>query len=437
VSSSGIILDANDFFSHWFSSNLPSIVGNKLSEVLGVDEALLSEVFIACTDNSDLSSKRTILLPDVGGSPSLTVAAVPRGNGNAVVTVVDSSRRTSSDDDLARAHAASVRESERLKLLLAASVSFANATSGPELANLLADATRRSFRADSASVHLIEGGEFSLAGGHSPLAERWPAQAPPTGLRTMQLGKVLKIVDPGEAEPILPNVGIATVMQDSGVHSILVAPISDQKTPIGTVACYFTNRRTFDEQAEPLIRALSQQAAQVFTRLRLEEQLRRSAMLDEITGLPTRRLFEQQIHQDKPTTAVMFLDLDGFKKVNDDLGHATGDHLLSLVAQRLRAIFRRTDSIARYGGDEFVAIIDATTHDEALTVAERARTVIAEPFPFLPARHRITASIGVAIDERTSDAPLSTDRLIRLADHAMYTAKARGGNTTELERLVD
>ena len=83
------------------------------------------------------------------------------------------------------------------------------------------------------------------------------------------------------------------MLQSSGIHSVLVSPITDQGMPLGTVACYFAYRRTFDELAEPLIRALRQQCAQVFTRLDLEERLRRSGMLDQTTGLPNPWLFEQ------------------------------------------------------------------------------------------------------------------------------------------------
>ena len=101
----------------------------------------------------------------------------------------------------------------------------------------------------------------------------------------------------------------------------------------------------------------------------------------------------------------------------------------------MRNIFRRTDSVARYGGDEFVATIDAANHEEAAHVAERARAAIAEPIPELPAHHRITASIGVAINATESESP-SIERLIRLADHAMYAAKAQGGNRAEFDQLL-
>jgi len=430
-----MILDANDLFSRWFALMGPTVVGSRLADVFAVEEIELAEALLQTAGGTGLIPATAVLHPAGLGARPLILASNKLENGNTAVAVIDASRQQAAEDDVERAHLLSIRESERLQLLLMASVGFANATTAPELAEMLADSARRSFRADWTSVHLSEEEEFVLVGGRNPLADHWPAAAPPTGARTLELGRILSITDPEDAEPYLPDVEIASVMRASGIHSVLVAPIMDHDVPVGTVACYFAQRRTFDGQAEPLIRALALQSAQVFTRLRLEETIRRSAMLDDTTGLPNRRLFEQQFHDASPTTAIMFLDLDGFKKVNDELGHAAGDRLLALVAHRLRGIFRRTDSVARYGGDEFVAVIEAATETGAMEIAERARAAIAEPFPELPSHHRITASIGVALDTAGTGVAPSVERLIRLADRAMYTAKGKGGNRAEYESL--
>jgi diguanylate cyclase (GGDEF)-like protein len=435
LTDSGVVVDANDVFSRWFPLVGPDIIGRRLADVFGVDEPELADALTLIAGGTGLIPTTAVIRPKEAGARPLILASNRIENGNSIIAVVDASRQLTVEDDAERAHQAALWQSERLQLLLAASVSFANSVTTAGLAEELADTARRTFRADWSSVHVIDGADFTLIGGTNPLAGRWPAEAPPTGARTLQLGQILAITDPDEAEQYLPGLGIAGVLQSSGVHSILVSPLTDQGTPIGTVACYFANRRTFDEQAEPLIRALAQQAAQVFTRLHLEERLRRSAMLDETTGLPNRRLFEQQFHQARRTIAIMFLDLDGFKKVNDDLGHAAGDLLLARVAQRLKGIFRETDSVARYGGDEFVAILDATSHTDAMAIAERARAAIADTFPELPDNHTITASIGVALDTRESGSA-SVEQLIRIADRAMYAAKGKGGNRAECEYLV-
>lgn len=105
--------------------------------------------------------------------------------------------------------------------------------------------------------------------------------------------------------------------------------------PIGSFICYFDHPREFDDEAVPLAEALADQAAQFITRLRLETTLRRASMIDATTGLPSRRLFEDEAMQslsgDLPGVCVLFIDLDGFKAINDRLGHAAGDLLLGQV----------------------------------------------------------------------------------------------------------
>jgi diguanylate cyclase (GGDEF)-like protein len=215
------------------------------------------------------------------------------------------------------------------------------------------------------------------------------------------------------------------------VYSVIAAPIIEDGTPFGAFACYFDQPRIFDDQAVPLAEALAQLAGQVLVRLRLEARLRRAAMLDEVTGLPNRRLFDENLQQTvrapAEQIAVLFVDLDGFKAINDTLGHATGDAVLRDVAIRLTAVFRQEDSIARYGGDEFIAALHVADTADAIMLADRARAAIAEPFLYLPPELGITASVGIAATDG-SVAGLSIEHLIRLADQAMYAAKRSGGD---------
>jgi diguanylate cyclase (GGDEF)-like protein len=202
--------------------------------------------------------------------------------------------------------------------------------------------------------------------------------------------------------------------------------------------CYFDHPREFDEEAVPLAEALSNQAAQAIARVRLEESLRRAAMHDEVTGLPRRRLFEEDVTQtlllDFPVVAVIFADLDGFKAVNDLLGHPAGDLLLREVGTRLRGVIRERDILGRFGGDEFIIVAAVDHPTDAEVLAERIRASVAEPYDGLPSELSITASIGVVTVEYP-ESPVIIDQLIRAADHAMYDAKLAGGDrvaTTEL-----
>jgi diguanylate cyclase (GGDEF)-like protein len=123
---------------------------------------------------------------------------------------------------------------------------------------------------------------------------------------------------------------------------------------------------------------------------------------------------------------MLFIDLDGFKAVNDSLGHEAGDMLLREIAGRLRAGVRKTDSVYRLAGDEFTVLLEdmADTFDDAHTVAEKLISSISEPV-MLPGRAmRVRASIGIALD--TGKAARSPDELLKEADHFMYQAKKAG-----------
>ncbi|MFI5840333.1 diguanylate cyclase domain-containing protein [Catenuloplanes sp. NPDC051500] len=161
-----------------------------------------------------------------------------------------------------------------------------------------------------------------------------------------------------------------------------------------------------------------------------EERLRRSALYDLLTGLPNRGLFLDRLRraveraQREPSYAfaVLFLDLDGFKSVNDTLGHAAGDQLLVETAARITALLRDTDTPARFGGDEFLVLLDDIDGPEsAAAVAERARVALARPFALDEGTARVSASVGTAL---STDAHTSAEALLRVADAAMYHAKS-------------
>ena len=166
-------------------------------------------------------------------------------------------------------------------------------------------------------------------------------------------------------------------------------------------------------------------------RIALEAQLVHRAFHDELTGLANRALFSNRVEQallrasrDAQRTAVLFLDLDDFKEINDSLGHAAGDSLLVQGADRLRACLRAGDTAARLGGDEFAVLLEGCQDDgeEAMHVAERIANAFARPFSLEDREAFSTASIGVAITSGTENG----DDLLRNADLAMYLAKKRG-----------
>ncbi|MCO5300369.1 MAG: EAL domain-containing protein [Candidatus Nanopelagicales bacterium] len=163
------------------------------------------------------------------------------------------------------------------------------------------------------------------------------------------------------------------------------------------------------------------------------------ALHDPLTGLPNRLLLTDRIEQalvrsgrTEGSVLVMFLDLDLFKVVNDSLGHHAGDALLIDVARRLQSAVRPGDTLARFGGDEFVIVCDGIAADEVTTVPERISASLMQPFASLEREVTVSASIGVALATDTSDA----QTLIRDADVAMYRAKERGRNQVVLFHQV-
>jgi len=163
----------------------------------------------------------------------------------------------------------------------------------------------------------------------------------------------------------------------------------------------------------------------------IAEQLALRVLHDELTGLPNRTLFWDRLSHrislaDRHRTgfAVILVDLDKFKEINDTLGHAVGDRLLVDVASRIRGVLRAGDSAARMGGDEFLVLIDdAPTKDAALTVANRLSEALAAPYQLETVRRIVTASIGVAMGPEGFE---SADQVVAAADTAMYDAKQHG-----------
>ena len=181
-------------------------------------------------------------------------------------------------------------------------------------------------------------------------------------------------------------------------------------------------------------------------RKRTEEQIRRLAYCDSLTGIPNRQAFletlERELHRSKLNNrkfAVLFMDLDGFKRINDTLGHNVGDHLLKIVSERLRETIRPSDlvsrgdqasNLARLGGDEFTILIpDLERVDNALNVAHRVKDAMRRPFLIDGHEIFVTASIGISLFPEDGD---DCDSLLKYADTAMYHAKNCGKNNAKL-----
>jgi diguanylate cyclase (GGDEF)-like protein/PAS domain S-box-containing protein len=185
---------------------------------------------------------------------------------------------------------------------------------------------------------------------------------------------------------------------------------------------------------DPTVRGIVVNARDVSDRKALEAQLTHQAFHDPLTGLANRALFFDRVthalergHRSDDGLAVLFLDLDNFKTVNDSLGHAAGDRLLVAVAVRLGVCVRAADTVARLGGDEFAVLIEDAVGDLASLAAERITAALREPFGLEGKEVFVTASLGIAVAEPGTTA----SELLRNADMAMYTAKGLGKGRAE------
>jgi diguanylate cyclase (GGDEF)-like protein/PAS domain S-box-containing protein len=189
-----------------------------------------------------------------------------------------------------------------------------------------------------------------------------------------------------------------------------------------------------DLRSEPAVGGLVLTGRDVTDRTQLVAQLAHQALHDQLTGLANRQLFTDRLEQalrrraarPDDQVALLYIDLDRFKQINDTLGHAAGDRLLQTVAGRLTMMLRGADTAARLGGDEFAILLDGISGlEEASSIAGRLNAALAEPITLNGDVVSPSASIGVAAVSPSSDA--RTDVLLANADAAMYAAKQKRG----------
>jgi len=181
-------------------------------------------------------------------------------------------------------------------------------------------------------------------------------------------------------------------------------------------------------------RAVANTLGTALARLRTEQQMRHEAVHDPLTGLANRTLLRDRLEhalarsqrEEEHATGVLFVDLDNFKQINDAFGHAAGDAVLAELGRRLTAAVRPADTVARLGGDEFVVVCEEVDADAVLHLGDRLLKAIREPVKVGEVKHKLTASIGVALGRTDPDALLGD------ADAAVYQAKAAGRDRVEL-----
>jgi diguanylate cyclase (GGDEF)-like protein/PAS domain S-box-containing protein len=232
------------------------------------------------------------------------------------------------------------------------------------------------------------------------------------------------------------------VAAEHGVAAAWSTPIlaADGRSVFGTVDVYSRIIGEPDEELQRILAMVANLASIAIDRKAFEDQLAHQSMHDPLTELPNRVLFLDRLElaisrcrRTRAQIAVLFVDLDRFKNVNDSFGHDAGDELLVGVARRLADALRPGDTVARFGGDEFTILCEdlphASARDRAIEIAQRLRASVAQPFSIRDTETFVGLSVGIAIAERGDETP---DELLRDADAAMYHAKASGRGRVEV-----
>ena len=214
-------------------------------------------------------------------------------------------------------------------------------------------------------------------------------------------------------------------------HDIAIAMYAKDK-PLGWLLLRLP-AASLDENQRSLLQFTAAQITTALERQQMLEKLQYMALYDQLTDLPNRQLFHDRLLQslararrEQHGLAVLYLDLDKFKQANDQLGHSAGDALLRDVAIRICNCVRDADTVVRFGGDEFVVLLDGIENRlQAWTVAEKIRYVLNQPFDWQNQVVDMSASIGVALYPEQGD---NAEQLITAADNAMYRAKNSGKN---------
>jgi len=220
------------------------------------------------------------------------------------------------------------------------------------------------------------------------------------------------------------------LLHDHGVVSGISVIIPGQDRPFGVLGAHATTRRIFTQDDIHFLQAVANLLAAAIKHWRSEETIRFLAYHDALTQLPNRTLFYDRLHQailaairENKTLALLILDLDRFKEVNDTMGHPNGDQLLKQIGSRLRGLLRESDTVARLGGDEFSILLSNIKGEDAILTAQKTLTSLQARYTLEGVSVDVQVSIGIALfPEHGEDA----STLVRHADVAMYVAKHVG-----------
>jgi diguanylate cyclase (GGDEF)-like protein len=357
------------------------------------------------------------------------------------VAIFDSTARQGYERELLSAQRIAEESESRVRTLQVASSAFGATHTEDELAQALASSARDAMAANTVAVILFDpaGNEYVAAGEH--LLDEFASSAEArSALDLMERADSTVFASTAEVE--IEFGALAEAMRVARLETFSVTKIATGYQTLGTLLCFFGRQRDLAEQDTELQLALARQAAQSILRIRLQKQLEALAMHDQLTGLANRTLLRESLTQalgsalwNDHAMALIFIDLDGFKAVNDSLGHAIGDELLQWAAAEMLAAVRSDDVVGRFGGDEFVVICEGTDAVNAMHVAERLLVALRQKSGIVPDSVVISASIGVALVTGEPGPNTTPEAVFVAADAAMYRSKESGKDRITLVEL--
>lgn len=357
------------------------------------------------------------------------------------VAIFDSTARQVYERELLATQRIAEASEARVRALQIASSAFGATHSEDELAHALASSAREAMAAKAVAVVLLDadGNEYVAAGEH--LLDEFAATAAARPALEA-IGQVDSMVFASIDEVEKQFSALAEAMRHARLETFSVTKLVTGGRTIGALVCFFGRQRDLAEQDTELQLALARQAAQSIVRIRLQKQLEALAMHDQLTGLANRTLLRERLVQALGSTrwndhsmALIFIDLDGFKAVNDSLGHSVGDDLLKWAAGEMLAAVRSDDVVGRFGGDEFVVICEGTDAVSAMHIAERLLVALRRRSGIVPESVVISASIGVALVTGEPGSNTTPEAVFVAADAAMYRSKESGKDRITLVEL--
>ncbi|GAA5206748.1 GGDEF domain-containing protein [Microbacterium kyungheense] len=430
----GTIVEANDTFLEWTAYERADVVGRTFVMLLEPGSRLFFE-----TRHRQVLHLRgafhevalTLRRADGEELPVLVNATRDSDDGGVVrFAIFNATERVRYERDILAARRAAEQSERRVRVLQEVSTMFGLSATDEEVAQSFSAVARDAFSARETAVLMTQDdGRLLLTGGSNPLEDK---VAPVPELRGT--AEVTVVHDDDTAFPEL-----SAAMRDNGLASLSVTPLIADGERLGVLACFFAGRVDVDDHFIDLQQALGRQASQTLVRVRLQRRLALLALHDQLTGVANRQLLQMSLDDaltlaeaSLEPLAVLFLDVDDFKAINDTFGHAAGDSVLVELASRLHSGVRAGDIVGRMGGDEFVALCPGADSSAAENIAQRILEVCREPIAVADGVVVASVSVGISLFRPGVDPQPSAQQLLVRADAAMYDAKRAGKDRSQL-----